>query len=46
MSTTFTFTVNNVFDRDPAFTRTEYSYDALTGDPLGRTYKLAMRARF
>ncbi len=44
--TTLSLTVNNLFDKDPAFARTEYSYDALTGDPLGRTVKLAMRMRF
>ncbi len=43
---TATFAVNNVFDKDPAFTRTEYSYDPLTADPLGRTYKLALRKKF
>jgi iron complex outermembrane receptor protein len=37
---------NNVFDRDPAFARTELNYDALTGDPLGRTVKLGVQKKF
>lgn len=44
--TKITAAVTNVFDKDPSFTRTEYSYDPLTGDPLGRTFKLGLRYRF
>jgi iron complex outermembrane receptor protein len=44
--TTWTLTVNNVFDTDPPFARTELNYDALTGDPLGRTIKLSVDKHF
>lgn len=44
--TTATLTVQNVFDRDPSFARTELNYDALTSNPLGRTFKLGVRKRF
>lgn len=45
-NTTATFTVQNVFDRDPSFARTELNYDALTSNPLGRTFKMGVRKRF
>ena len=44
--TTVTAAINNIFDRDPPFARTEISYDALTGDPLGRTIKVGVQKRF
>jgi iron complex outermembrane receptor protein len=44
--TTWTLAVNNVFDQDPAFARTELNYDALTGDPLGRTIKFGACKHF
>jgi iron complex outermembrane receptor protein len=44
--TTWTAAVNNVFDQDPAFARTELNYDALTGDPLGRTIKFSVQKHF
>jgi iron complex outermembrane receptor protein len=44
--TTWTFAVNNVFDQNPPFARTELNYDALTGDPLGRTIKIGLQKKF
>ena len=44
--TTWVLSANNLFDRDPAFARTELNYDALTGDPLGRTIKLGIQKKF
>lgn len=44
--TTLVLNVANVLDSDPPFARTELSYDALTGDPLGRTFRLSVRQRF
>jgi iron complex outermembrane receptor protein len=43
---TVTAVMNNVFDKDPPFARTEISYDALTGDPLGRTVQIGVQKRF
>jgi iron complex outermembrane recepter protein len=39
-------TVENVFNEDPPFVRSELSYDPLTGLPLGRTFKLGARVSF
>jgi iron complex outermembrane receptor protein len=44
--TQFTFAINNLFDKDPPFARTDLNYDALTADPLGRTVKLGVRKTF
>lgn len=41
-----TLAVNNVFDEDPPLVRQVYSYDALTADPLGRTYRIGLRMKF
>jgi len=38
--------INNIFDKDPPFARTDLNYDALTGDPLGRTVKLGLSKTF
>jgi len=43
---TLTASVTNLFDTDPSFARTEIGYDALTGDPLGRTFKLGVQKSF
>ncbi len=45
-NSTFTFSVDNIFDQDPSFTRLELAFDPFTGDPIGRTFKLAVRTRF
>lgn len=45
-NTVVTAAMTNVFDTDPAFARTEINYDALTGDPLGRTFKLGVQKKF
>jgi iron complex outermembrane recepter protein len=38
--------IQNVFDKDPPFARTELSYEPLTGSPLGRTVQVGLRKRF
>ena len=43
--TVFTAAIQNIFDKDPAFARTDINYDALTGDPLGRTIKLGIQKK-
>jgi len=44
--TKVTLAINNIFDKDPSFARTDINYDALTGDPLGRTIKLGLEKKF
>ena len=41
----FNITMNNMFDKDPPFARTDYSYDAFTANPLGRTIKIGVTAK-
>jgi iron complex outermembrane receptor protein len=43
---TLTAAVFNIFDEDPPFARTELNYDPLTGDPIGRSYKIGLRKKF
>ena len=43
---TVSLAIQNVFNADPSFARTELSYDPLTGNPLGRTYQMSLRKRF
>ena len=45
-SVTLMATVTNIFDKEPPFARTQISYDALTHDPLLRTFKFGVQARF
>jgi iron complex outermembrane receptor protein len=45
-NTTLLATIDNVFDQDPEFVRLEINYDPLTGQPLGRTFKLGIRTSF
>jgi iron complex outermembrane receptor protein len=44
--TRVTLGIMNIFDKDPPFARTDLNYDALTGDPLGRTVKFGVSKRF
>ena len=44
--TKVTLAINNIFDQDPSFARTDINYDALTGDPLGRTVKVGLLKKF
>ncbi|MBM4244684.1 MAG: TonB-dependent receptor [Deltaproteobacteria bacterium] len=44
--TTVSLTVDDVLDEDPAFARTELSYDSYVGNALGRTYRLGLRRQF
>ena len=44
--TTFSATVFNLLDRDPAPARLPYNYDPFVGNPLGRTYKVAVTKKF
>ena len=46
MDTTLSIAVQNILDEDPPFSRTELSYDPLTGNPLGRTVQINLRKRF
>jgi iron complex outermembrane recepter protein len=43
---TATLAVTNVFNKDPRFFRAELSYDPLTGDPIGRTFKISFLKTF
>jgi outer membrane receptor protein involved in Fe transport len=38
--------VVNVLDEDPSFARTQLSYDAGYGNPLGRTIELSAGMKF
>ena len=44
--TRVSFSVTNIFDEDPPFARTDLNYDALTADPLGRTFKIGISKTF
>jgi len=44
--TTVTASVVNLTDRDPPFSRVEYSYDPFTANPFGRVVKVAATKRF
>lgn len=44
--TTLSIAVQNVFDKDPPFARTELSYDTINASPLGRTFQVGVRKRF
>lgn len=44
--TTVSVSVDNLFDEDPSFARTELSYDAYVGNALGRTFRLGLRKQF
>jgi iron complex outermembrane receptor protein len=41
----FNLTMDNILDKDPPFARTDYSYDAFTANPLGRTVKFGITAK-
>jgi iron complex outermembrane receptor protein len=43
---TLAATVQNLFDEDPPFARTEMSYDPMTHNPLGRTVQINVKKRF
>ncbi|MEO8114592.1 MAG: TonB-dependent receptor, partial [Phenylobacterium sp.] len=43
---TLSIAIQNVFNTDPPFARTELSYEPLTGNPLGRTYQIGLRKKF
>ncbi|MFC4294874.1 TonB-dependent receptor plug domain-containing protein [Novosphingobium tardum] len=44
--TTIALSAQNVFDKDPPFARLDYNYDPFTGNPLGRTLKVAVSQAF
>jgi iron complex outermembrane receptor protein len=46
MDFTVTATVNNIFDEDPPFYRSQYNYDYTQANPLGRTFKIALKKLF
>ncbi|MDB5695185.1 MAG: TonB-dependent receptor [Sphingomonas bacterium] len=43
---TLTGTITNLFDQDPPFAREDYNYEPFIGNPLGRTFKVGLSARF
>lgn len=45
-NTTFSFTVTNVFDKEPPLALLAEGYDATTADPLGRTFRIGFRKKF
>ena len=45
-NTTITGSVQNVLDKDPPFAASQYNYDYTNGNPLGRTFKVNVRALF
>ena len=44
--TTLAVTIQNVFNKDPEFSRDAINYDAFTGSPLGRTVRVGVRKRW
>ena len=40
----FNLSIDNILDKDPPFARTDYSYDAFTANPYGRTIKFGVTA--
>lgn len=44
--TTFSFTVTNLFDKDPPMALMAEGYDATTADALGRTFRIGFRKKF
>jgi len=42
----FLLAVDNMFDEDPPFARLDLSYDPLTANTLGRTFKVGVRKEF
>ena len=44
--TTFTASVDNLFDKDPPFARLDLNYDPFTASGLGRTWKVSVTKKF
>lgn len=40
----FNLSIDNILDKSPPFARTDYSYDAFTANPYGRTVKFGVTA--
>lgn len=38
--------IYNLFDQDPPFAREDYNYEPFVGNPLGRSFKIGVNARF
>lgn len=43
---TLTASINNIFDLEPPLARTDLSYDAFVANPLQRTFRFGIRAKF
>ncbi len=43
---TATLSVKNVFDDQPPFYKSQYNYDYMTQNPLGRVFEFGMQAKF
>jgi iron complex outermembrane receptor protein len=44
--TTVTLAIQNIFDKDPPFVRSQYNYDYTNAFFLGRTFKIGVTKRF
>ncbi|HEX2562205.1 TonB-dependent receptor domain-containing protein [Phenylobacterium sp.] len=44
--TVATFSVQNVFDRDPPFKHSQFNYDYTAASPLGRVFEIGLKKRF
>lgn len=44
--TSMSLTVQNVFDTDPKFSRDPINYDAFSGSPLGRTFRIGIQKKW
>ncbi|HET9160545.1 MAG TPA: TonB-dependent receptor, partial [Caulobacteraceae bacterium] len=44
--TSLSLSIQNVFDTDPKFSRDAINYDAFSGSPLGRTYRLGVTKKW
>ncbi|QDX27898.1 TonB-dependent receptor [Sphingomonas suaedae] len=45
-SVTLSGSVYNLFDQDPPFAREDYNYEPFVGNPLGRSFKVGVSAKF
>ncbi|MCA6273808.1 TonB-dependent receptor, partial [Phenylobacterium sp.] len=43
---TATLSVKNVLDNQPPFYKSQYNYDYMTQNPLGRVFELGLQAKF
>jgi iron complex outermembrane recepter protein len=41
-----TFSIQNVFDKDPPYAASQYNYDYTNGNPLGRVFEIGVKKQF